>query len=405
MMNLSAAGSPTWQHSPYASGNSFTHMSVRTDLNYGYRYETEVTSLPGRSPKTGTSASSWSASGGVLTSRIRASWWPRSSTSHCSTTGLPAAAPGPSHSRVTCLSASRTHVAGSREDEMVVPSDLHFGFAPAAMILELKFDGFNQLNIVRDLVPFPECDRRCRDEQLRCISFAVRADDPELRGAIQCDGTSARPPSSQRLRQQIRVQHRHRALDGRRLDPHDAGRERDRQRTRLAFGRAVRAVADGKVVACRRTAPDNPFNVIQSKDANFVTIQHTVDPFDQTRTERISYLHFQQDSVPLRVCPNVCPEDAPACDLATEGVDPNGAELPTPVDVIAGQFIGRVGNSGNSSSPHLHVHMTTGESATGSYPLLFHEVVLQSADEDPDGPMWPVDNAAILHGSLAFPTD
>jgi hypothetical protein len=286
-----------------------------------------------------------------------------------------------------------------------VPSDQHFGFAPSVMQLVLRFDGFNPLAIVRDMVPFQNAIADSETNSYGAYRFPF---NPWILSNDERFSVKAHP-----------LDHHHRNSSGNRFaydigivrwtgsewtgntpDENATGNE-----TQLVFGRGVRAVANGKIVACRRSAPDNPLGVIDSTDANFVKIQHTFDPFDRTKAEFISYLHFQQDSVPLDVCPNICPEDEPECNPETEGVDADGAELPTPIDVLAGQFIGRAGNSGNSTSPHLHVHVTTGEPSADSYPLLFHDVLLQSADEGPDGPLWPADNAAILHGSLALPTD
>jgi len=408
MMNLTAVGTVAWQHSPYASGDSFTHMSVRTKLNYGYRFETEVSSLPWaltedwrqRLVMVGFGGSDYlqnpcekvaeelnepllnygTGCGGPWTIALARY--------------LPFGEPD-----------SRRWLAPAENRSMVVPSDQHFGVMPTTMNLTLHFDGFNALNIPRVLVPFQNAIADLKTNSFGAYRFPF---DPSILSLKERFRVKAHP-----------LDHHHRNASGNRF-AYDidimrwTGAEWTETTTdgsatgngaELVWGRGVRAVADGKVVACRRSTPDNTLGAIESPDANFVKIRHTVDPFDQTKTEFISYLHFKQDSVPLDVCPNICPEDSPACDPETEGVDPDGAELPTPVDVLAGQFIGSAGNSGNSTAPHLHVHVTTGESSAGSYPLLFHEVMLQSPDEGPDGPLWPVDNAAILHESLAFPTD
>jgi hypothetical protein len=408
MMNLSALGTPTWQHSPYAGGDSFTHMSVRTNLNYGYRFESEVTSLPWALTEDSRDRLIMVGFGGsdhlqnpceVVSQELKEPLldfgggcggpWTIALARY-----LPFGEPD-----------SRRWLAPNESRSMVVPSDQHFGFAPPVMHLVLTFAGFNPLGIVRDMVPFQNAIADAQTNSYGAYRFPF---EPSILNFEERFSVKAHP-----------LDHHHRNSAGNRF-AYDIGIVRwtgsdwvstttDGSSTdnegQLVWGRGVRAVANGKVVACRRGAPDNPFGVIDSTEANFVTIQHTFDPFDRTKAEFISYVHFKQDSVPLDVCPNICPADAPACNPATEGVDPNGATLPTLVDVMAGQFIGSAGNSGNSTAPHLHVHVTTGEPATGSYPLLFHEVLLQSADEGPDGPFWPADNAAILHGSLALPTD
>ena len=175
----------------------------------------------------------------------------------------------------------------------------------------------------------------------------------------------------------------------------------------LVWKRPVRAMADGFVISCRRSKNDNVPGE-RSADANFVKIQHTFDNFDSSQVEYISYLHLVANSIPLAICPNICPNKDEPCDPESEGVDPNGKSLPKPVQVAAGDMIGLTGNSGYSSNPHLHIHLTTGADdeegpAAGSYPLLFHSVVLQNDDDDPEAAIYPVQGRSI-HEALLFPT-
>lgn len=408
MMNLSETGSVTWQHSPYASGDSYTHMSVRTNLNYGYRFETEVTSLPWALTEDWSERLVMVGFGG--SDHLQNPCEAVAEELNEPLLNYGGGCGGPwtvALARYLPFGEpdSRRWLAPDESRSMLVPSDQHFGLAPSVMHLVLQFDGFNPLGVVRDMVPFQNAIADAQTNSYGAYRFPF---DPWILNFEERFHVKAHP-----------LDQHHRNSSGNRFaydikivrwtgsgwvattpDENATGNA-----TQLVFGRGVRAVADGKVVACRRTAPDNPLDVIESTDSNFVKIQHTFDPFDRTEAEFISYVHFKQDSVPLDVCPNICPADVPACNPETEGVDPNGATLPTPVDVIAGQFIGSAGNSGNSTSPHLHVHVTTEEPEAGSYPLLFHDVLLQSADNDPEGPFWPVDNAAILHESLALPTD
>jgi murein DD-endopeptidase MepM/ murein hydrolase activator NlpD len=44
-----------------------------------------------------------------------------------------------------------------------------------------------------------------------------------------------------------------------------------------------------------------------------------------------------------------------------------------------------VGNSGTSTNPHLHIHVSTGASNAGSYPLLFRDVWVADLAEP-----WPI---------------
>jgi hypothetical protein len=407
MMNLSATGTPLWQHSPYASDDVFTHISVRTDLDYGNFYETEVSSLPWAITEDWRERLVMVGFGGSDHLKNPCEQVAEEQNEPLLNYGVLCGGPWTiALARYLPFGEpdSRRWLAPHEERSMIVPSDAHFGTPPSYMQFLLHFDGFDPLPITRYMAGFQNAidDAQTNSHGAYRFPFA---------------------PSVLKFGERFRVKghpldHHHRNAAGNRF-AYDIGivRWTGSQWTdatkpsasdnagKLVWGRAVRAVAGGQVVSCRRGSPDNPLGAIVDKDANFVKIRHTVDPFDLTRTEFISYLHFKQDSVPLDVCPNVCPEDAPDCDAGTDGVDPDGAELAVPVDVLAGQFIGSVGNSGNSTNPHLHVHLSTAEGATGSFPLLFHELLLQSEDDDPDGPTWPVDNAEILNGSLVLPTD
>lgn len=52
------------------------------------------------------------------------------------------------------------------------------------------------------------------------------------------------------------------------------------------------------------------------------------------------------------------------------------------MSVTEGQFLGRVGNTGHSSGPHLHLHLqdnkTTNSVVTRGLPLRFHDVHVRS---------------------------
>ena len=100
-------------------------------------------------------------------------------------------------------------------------------------------------------------------------------------------------------------------------DPHDNA-------AYYAWNRSVRAVADGRVVHVCDSERDNPGyrGALTTCRNNRIVIEHA----DGLRT---AYLHIRRRSVP-------------------QGLQLEGAL------VKAGQVIGRVGNSGDSSEPHLH---------------------------------------------------
>jgi hypothetical protein len=112
------------------------------------------------------------------------------------------------------------------------------------------------------------------------------------------------------------------------------------------YGREILASAEGRVVASVDGFLDNlpgslnPF----SSSGNFVIVRHA-------ELEYSAYLHLQQGSIKVRVGENV----------------------------NAGQILGRCGNSGNSSTPHLHFQLMNApvpQNACG-FPAVFNNVRLK----------------------------
>ncbi len=102
----------------------------------------------------------------------------------------------------------------------------------------------------------------------------------------------------------------------------------------LAYGEPVRSVADGKVVRVVDGLPDMPIGPPSNAEnpaGNHVVVHHGRRGFGY-------YAHL-----------------APGSPTVTEG------------EVVAeGTILGKVGNSGNTSSPHLHFHMADGPELYGS---------------------------------------
>jgi hypothetical protein len=120
----------------------------------------------------------------------------------------------------------------------------------------------------------------------------------------------------------------------------------------LIWEKPVYAGADGIVEDVVRDNPDHepggdgPGNKIVIRIGN----------------ELLGYFHLRQNSIPAALVPGAA--------------------------VAAGQFIGKAGNSGNSSHPHLHMHcvwLPVGETSTHLRPLLFRNIKLvERAYLDPD---------------------
>lgn len=131
----------------------------------------------------------------------------------------------------------------------------------------------------------------------------------------------------------------------------------------ILYGKNVYAMRDGKVIACWRNAPENPSGERHSKiDEGFIYgggngfwIEHS----DGTRAE---YAHFIPGSVPSNLCPhNATLMPAKIASPRVEDAWPHIRVEPSQQRTIkAGQLLGRVGNAGTSSNPHLHVHVEKG---------------------------------------------
>ncbi len=133
----------------------------------------------------------------------------------------------------------------------------------------------------------------------------------------------------------------------------------------LAFGLPIYAVADGTVLVCIRGIAENVPNVLGG-NANDLWIQHG--------DEVVRYTHFKDGSVPASLCPF---NDGAQHDV--EAMD---------IHVTSGQKLGEIGNTGQSSAPHLHtsvhrrvdktVPLETDFELADSRPLGYHNIRIAS---------------------------
>lgn len=137
---------------------------------------------------------------------------------------------------------------------------------------------------------------------------------------------------------------------------------RSENRDYMIYGQRIFAIADGEIIACWRNAPENTTSNLHPKvtqglvygGGNGFWIRHA----DGSRAE---YAHMIPGTPPKALCPNerrFLPEpDGPRVEDSWPHIRvPNARRI----KVRAGDYLGRVGNSGTSSHPHLHLHVEKG---------------------------------------------
>jgi hypothetical protein len=156
----------------------------------------------------------------------------------------------------------------------------------------------------------------------------------------------------------------------------------------LAWGRNFYAIADGVVVGCWRNAPSNP-RPRKAGESTDVPLAEKEWLHQELRDGRISgagnhltvlhddgtyalYAHAIPGSIPSSLCPNngiLYPAPAQSSDPRSEHCVRTVQAVTNGARITKGQKLGRIGNSGNSTGPHLHFHVTkrdTTKSCTSS---------------------------------------
>ncbi len=125
----------------------------------------------------------------------------------------------------------------------------------------------------------------------------------------------------------------------------------------LVYNRPVYAMAGGTVVGCWRNAPQGSGHTKRPEVATGKILLQGNHLWIQQADGNIAlYAHAIPGSIPS----SLCPHDAQfLTGTALSGPVPTQPEavVTNGATVTAGQLLFRVGNSGNSSEPHLHVHL------------------------------------------------
>jgi hypothetical protein len=132
----------------------------------------------------------------------------------------------------------------------------------------------------------------------------------------------------------------------------------------LIYKRPVYAMAGGTVIGCWRNAPENSGHnqrpeVLGSKK---IYLQGNHLWIKQTDGNIALYAHAPAGDIPASLCPHNAQFLTGTAQSGPVFNEPEAA-VTGGATVTAGQLLYHVGNSGNSSEPHLHVHLVNASNA------------------------------------------
>jgi len=141
-------------------------------------------------------------------------------------------------------------------------------------------------------------------------------------------------------------------------DSYKAGSDHTKKESANVWDRPVYAMSDGEIIGCNRGAADNEPRYVDGQATGPVSVGNVPGGnllWVRYGDETMLYAHLKQFSIPSSLCPF---SDDAEHKLASPTSDPASD---APYRIKAGQFLGRTGNSGNSTGgPHLHIHSFRG---------------------------------------------
>jgi hypothetical protein len=134
----------------------------------------------------------------------------------------------------------------------------------------------------------------------------------------------------------------------------------------LIYGRKVYAMVSGTVVSCWRNAPDNAKAGTKDPDVESYLIGVGGNNVVIKTADGVYVKHSHM--IPGSISSSICPHNKTRFDKPSGSTLPPEAAVTNGAKIVKGQLLGRAGNSGNSTMPHLHVHMFKNNAA---YPMKF----------------------------------
>lgn len=136
-----------------------------------------------------------------------------------------------------------------------------------------------------------------------------------------------------------------------------AGTDGSKNSDYLIYGEPIYAMADGVIVGCWCNAPENPKPGERHAQKDRMPGGGNMLWVDHADGTRLLYAHLIPGTMPAKLCANkaqLFPKPKSKTNPASNYVMLPAAKQ---VKIKKGQFLGKAGNSGSSSGPHLHIHM------------------------------------------------